>query len=125
MTSPCLEWEWLINFESMDSPDKNIISLLRNSLDIELKENISLNELREILATHINPLISNNFNKLISILYRLDINETTLKQLLAEKNDTDAAMIIADLIIQRQLQKIKSRESFRKNDSAIDEDEKW
>ena len=109
----------------MVSPDKNIISAIRISMDIELRENLSMDELRKKIAEYINPLISKNFNKLISILYRLDINESKLKQLLNDNPAGDAGMIIADLIIERQMQKTKSRESFRKKDNDIDESEKW
>jgi len=108
----------------MVSPDKNIVSAIRISLDIELQEGLSIDELKKIIADYINPLITNNFNKLISILYRMDINESKLKQLLADNPDKDAGMIIADLIIERQIQKIKSRKE-NKSDNIIPEDDKW
>jgi len=76
------------------------------------------------VSGYINPLITNNFNKLISILYRLDINETKLMQLLHDNPAEDAGMIIADLIIERQLQKIKSRKENTGN-NIIPEDDKW
>jgi hypothetical protein len=37
----------------------------------------------------------------------------------------DAATIIADLIIERQLQKIKSRRQFSRRDDNISEEDKW
>ncbi len=67
----------------MESPDKYIVAALRVSMGIDLQEGLSIDELKNILTDYINPLISNNFNKLISILYRMDINELKLKQLLA------------------------------------------
>ena len=110
----------------MESPDKNMVAALRTSIGIDLKEGLSLIELKNILAGYINSLISNNFNKLISILYRLDINESKLKQLLANNPGEDAGMIIADLIIERQMQKQISREKFSgKGENNIDENEKW
>lgn len=109
----------------MKPNDNTIVSALQGSLDIELQAGLSIDELRKKIADYINPLISNDFNKLISILYRLDINETKLVQLLHDTPGQDAGMIIADLIIERQLQKIKSREAFRKPGSDIDENEKW
>ena len=108
----------------MVSPDKNIVSALRISMDIDLKEGVSMGELKNIITDHVNLLISNNFNKLISLLYRLDINESKLKQLLADSPGEDAGMIIAELIIERQLQKIKSRNENNSN-NIIPEDDKW
>ncbi|MGZ8550758.1 MAG: hypothetical protein ACXWV2_08855 [Chitinophagaceae bacterium] len=110
----------------MSFPGKNIVPAISTSLGIELPGGLSLNELREIIADYINPLIGNNFNKLISILYRLDINEPKLRKLLNDNPAEDAGIIIADLIIERQIQKIQSRESFHKKDeTGIDENEKW
>ena len=108
----------------MASPDKNIVSALRVSMDIDLREGLSMDELKGIIADHVNLLIGSNFNKLISILYRVDINESKLKQLLADNPGEDAGMIIAELIIERQLQKIKIR-SENNNNNIIPEDDKW
>src|SRR5436190_4363961 len=91
----------------------NIVAGINNSLQLELKENISMDELRNLLSGHIHHLINNNFNKLVGILYRIDVSETKLRQLLEDKHAEDAGMIIADLIIERQVQKIQSRESYR------------
>jgi len=110
----------------MTVPVNNLVTVINNSLGIELNENISLDQLKDLLAGHINDLIEHNFNKLISILYRIDINESRLKQLLAENSAQDAGRIIAELVIQRQLQKIAYRERFgNTGENSIDENEKW
>jgi len=80
---------------------------------------------RNVLADRINDLVNNDFQKLVSILYRMDVNETKLKQLLKDNPGTDAGMIIADLMIERQAEKIKSREQYSKRDENIHDDEKW
>jgi hypothetical protein len=89
-----------------------------------LPENISFHLLKERLSSHINLLIQSDFQKLVSILYRVDVSEPKLKHLLKENPGYDAANIITDLIIERQLQKIKSRQEHR-NDENISDDEKW
>jgi hypothetical protein len=81
-------------------------------------------EIKENLAGFINFLLLNNFNRLLEILYRVDIDEEKLKQLLRENPHTDAAHIITDLIILRQKEKIQTKKDF-KQDVDIDEDEKW
>ena len=77
------------------------------------------------LAEKMNELIKNNFNHLVQILYRIDVNETKLKQVLKANPNEDAGKIIAQLIIERQQQKIISRNEFSKKDEAFDEEEKW
>lgn len=109
----------------MAQVDTELIPAIRHSLSIDMPEDISLEMLKEKLADYINQLIQADFDKLVSLLYRLDINETKLKSLLKENPGEDAGKIIADLIIERQLQKIKSRQQHSKRDDNIAEDEKW
>lgn len=73
----------------------------------------------------INYLILSDFDQLIQILYRLDISEKKVKQLLKTQKDTDAAEIITQLMIERQLQKIKTRRQFGKRDDNIPDEELW
>jgi len=98
---------------------------LNKDLAIELPGKISYKELQKLLAEHINHLIKNDFEKLVGYLYRIDVNEEKLKNLLHQYSDEDAGKIISLLIIERQEQKIRSRQQFRQRDNDISEDEKW
>ena len=74
-----------------------------------------------IISSEINRMILEDFPGLINLLYRLDINEDKLREIL--RNHTgDAGDLIANMIIERQLQKSRSRNLFKKNDS---DEEKW
>lgn len=77
------------------------------------------------LEEAVNQLLLADFNKLVSILYRMDISESKLKQLLHDRPSEDAAAIIAELMIERQAEKIKSRRQFSRSGDDIDENEKW
>ena len=76
-----------------------------------------------ILVQKIRELINTNFAELVNILYRLDISEKKLKEQLQNDNP-DSAGLIADMIIERQTQKIETRTLF-KNHQDIPENEKW
>ena len=80
---------------------------------------------RETLAAGINEMINNDFSGLINLLYRFDIDEKKLRDLLSADSGKDAGIIIADLLIERQLQKEKTRKEFNKDQNEIDENEKW
>ena len=77
------------------------------------------------MATYINNLIKNYFEKLITYLYRIDVSEAKLKSLLQQHPHEDAGNIIAALIIERQEQKIKTRQQFGQRDNSFEEEEKW
>lgn len=83
------------------------------------------NALLQALAQHINQLIQHGFERLVHLLYRIDVDEKKLKTVLQNNSGHDAGMLIAELIINRQLQKIQSRNRFTNNNDAIPEDEKW
>ncbi|MGE5107823.1 MAG: hypothetical protein ACM3H8_09785 [Sphingobacteriales bacterium] len=104
--------------------NKELIQSISNDLAIELPHKITHEELVEKLSAYINHLINHDFQQLVFILYRVDINEAKLKHLLQENPGENAGKIIAHLIIDRQLQKITSRREF-KSVKDIPDDEKW
>ena len=104
--------------------NEELINSLQKDFDIALTEKISAEEIRNKLAENINHLIIHDLNKLVSLLYRVDVNEPKLKYLLKENPGVAAGNIITDLIIERQLQKIKSRNENRQENNITDED-KW
>ncbi len=87
-------------------------------------EVVSMNAFKKLLSDHINYLITNDFSRLISVLYRLDISEKKLKELLKNSINTSAGDIIAEMIIERQAEKIRARKLFSGDDGDCDE-EKW
>jgi len=104
--------------------EEQVLQEVSKELEIVLSEK-DHSFARRIVAERINELVNTNFQKLVLILYRMDVNETKLKQLLKDNPGTDAGMIIADLMIERQAEKIKSREQYSKRDENISDDEKW
>ena len=76
------------------------------------------------LSFMINEMIDKDFNRLVLLLYRLDIDEAKLRRLLLQDREANAGDKITEMILARQLEKQKSRISYRPDDK-IDEDEKW
>lgn len=93
-------------------------------LNASLYPQSSFDVFKQNLSAYINQLINHDFEKLVRLLYRIDVSEKKLKSLLAQQQ-TDAGIIIAQLIIERQFQKIKTREQFKKRDNNFDEEERW
>ena len=77
------------------------------------------------LSYHINELIAKDFQKLVEILYRLDISEDKIRQILNDQKNEPSGRIIATLIIERQKEKLISRKKFRQDNKNINESEKW
>ena len=92
--------------------EKELVRIINKQDDIDLSEDISKNELQQKLTAFINELIVNDFQRLITILYRIDVDEKKLKRILLENAGTDAGEIIATLVIEREIQKIETRKQF-------------
>jgi hypothetical protein len=89
-----------------------LIKNLNHSYGLELAEQLSADGLEAVLAEKLNSLIHSDFNALIGILYRIDVDESRLKDLLKTNDGEDAGKIIARLIVERQRQKIQTRKVF-------------
>lgn len=81
-----------------------------------------LEQLKKYLTSKIKELLDTNYEKLINILYRIDVNEDKLNELFGTKNREYIPEHLAELIIERQLQKIKFRNAYRENNNRISED---
>lgn len=84
-------------------------------LDVQLTKtnNSSYEQLITMLSDILNDLIASDFNKLLSILYRIDVSEEKITNALANNTEhKSAGLILAELIIERQQQKILFRKQF-------------
>ena len=105
---------------------KDLVPEINSSFNLQLEPTLSAEELKSILTSEINRLINQDFEKLVYYLYRIDVNEQKMRKLLDQSEGENAASLIAGLVIERQLQKIKSRQQFSRRDHTnIDENEKW
>lgn len=104
--------------------DEIIEKLLIASRQIQ---DIATTELHRQIADDISWLILHNFEALVQILYQLDVHEEKLKARLQSNPEKDAAVIIVDMIIARQIEKWKTRQGLSDLHSADnpDADERW
>ncbi|MEO8108754.1 MAG: hypothetical protein ABI594_01920 [Ginsengibacter sp.] len=81
-------------------------------------------QLKEQLTAYINDLIIKDFPSLVQLLYRIDVDEKKLKNILQKQQHTDAAIVISELIIERQMRKKEMKQRFKKPGDTS-EDELW
>lgn len=67
------------------------------------------NAVREKLAILIAHLMQTNFEKLCQAMYRLDVSEARFDRVMNEKAMEDIPYAIADLVIEREMQKVRTR----------------
>lgn len=105
---------------------KNIISLIgaeTSVSEVESKDESILNYI-ELRVQH---LIDTDFQGLLQILYRLDVNENELKMNIEKTSPDKVPRLIAEMIFKREKQKLKTKEQYRqfKSDNIEDDEERW
>jgi hypothetical protein len=84
-------------------------SLVENSLPAV--NDLSL--IREHLIKKETELLSRDYDRFLSNLYRIDVNEKKVSQILHSKDRTTIPEKLADLIIERQLLRVKTQSLYR------------
>ncbi|TCD26899.1 hypothetical protein EZ456_10220 [Pedobacter psychrodurus] len=88
----------------------SLISII--SKDFDIPDDLSENQLRDAMVAAFAYLIDNDFPKLIQILYKADVDQYKLKELLETKVGQSSAEIIADTYIARQMAKIETWKKY-------------
>lgn len=78
-------------------------------------ESIDLNTLHEKLSLLVAYLLEKDMHRLLNAMYRLDVSEQKFHDAMLSESKQEAAIRIADLIIEREMQKVKTRLEYRKH----------
>ena len=92
--------------------EKDFLISDNNSL-VPFAELVSLEEFKKYLTEKLKYLLDEKFDILVNILYRIDINEKKLSGLFSGKDRNSIPTALADLIIDRQLEKIRLRKLYK------------
>ena len=78
-------------------------------------EDIDLNTLHKKLSILIAYLLENDMHRLLNAMYRLDVNEVKFHEAMQGESKQEVAIRVADLIIEREMQKVKTRLHYKKH----------
>ena len=97
-----------------------------NELDESLREFLQINRsekstlrfedeanLIATLSQRIKELMAQDFESLMSMMYRLDIDESKIKQALAPGNVEDPSVSLAKIIIERQKRRMETKSKYQ------------
>lgn len=78
-------------------------------------QSIDWEAVQQQLTVFLDEMITVDFNRVLTILYRIDVSEVKVKKVLNENLDNKSVgAILARLIVDRQKEKIKFRQQFSK-----------
>jgi hypothetical protein len=101
-------------------PVKDIVNVIEQDFRIADSDSLipagdvdNFEALKAYLTEKLSYLLDNKYDKLVNVLYRIDVNEEKLAKLFADTNREFIPAALADLIIERQIQKIKFRQKYK------------
>lgn len=108
----------------METEQSALAASLREKLDIDIPEGYSEEEIKLMLEKRLGQLLERNPEEFFQLLYRIDIPERSLQTVLQQE---DALTVLAGMVYQRQLQKVKTRLFYKSqnNDKTPDDELGW
>lgn len=96
--------------------DETLLPSVSASLQkyIDVTEDLSYEKLKEQLTERLVFMLHYEMEKLMGILYRIDVREKDVKAAFDQNNPKLIAPLLAIAIIERELEKAKSRRDSRK-----------
>lgn len=101
---------------SSDKLVDQLIVLLDKNFELSsatLPSKPDLNTIRQRLITVISWLLTHDLNRLLAIFYRIDLDEKKVNEILAFSESNQLAERLSDMVIERELQKAKTRINYR------------
>ena len=69
--------------------------------------------IKEFLVKRINELMSRDYERFLNRLYRIDVSESKVQEILHSKDKTTVTEKLADLIIERQMLRLKTQVLYK------------
>jgi hypothetical protein len=98
---------------------EELASLINKDLDTSSEgmlihtKGVDQNLLKLKLTEVIDHLLNTDFEKLCNAMYRLDVSEHKFHKVLTEKSKEEVAPALADLVIEREWQKVRTRRLYK------------
>jgi hypothetical protein len=85
---------------------------LSGNYGLDLSERLSWEEGEALLAGRLNEMARDDFHGLVALLYRIDVHEGRLREALKSQEGVDAGRIMARMVLERLMEKIRTRREY-------------
>ncbi len=102
--------------QSIINPDVVQIVARDLGLALEDRDNISYQELLELVAQQIAEFLDKRPETLFSLLYRLDVDQEKVDDVINQFSETPKNILLAELIILRQIKRIETKLKYKQED---------
>jgi len=96
----------------MTEDNKQVYEIISGNFELEKVNEITIEEIQRILTERIREMLDKNVEKLILILYRIDVNQKKTDGIFKSPFKDEIAENLAAAVIERQLEKIETRKKY-------------
>ncbi len=97
----------------MDKKSTEVFDIVTRNFEIEGNKEADLEALKFLLAGRIREMLERNVERLVSIMYRIDLNPKVVDGIFENASKDEIAVKLAEAVIERQMQKAVTREIYR------------
>lgn len=94
---------------SEDDIQRSASAIIARAFDLDIDEHDAYKRIRDQVLNRIIELLTRNPEKLMAILYRIDVPESVVASIFATALPPDVPDQLADLVMERQLAKARTR----------------
>jgi plasmid maintenance system antidote protein VapI len=117
---------WNTLYDMTDNPQNiEVFELIARDLGLDKteKEQISYQELTDLVADRIAHMLTTSPETLFSLLYRLDVSEKKVDAVMKGSDSRPTNVALAGLIIDRQIERLRTKKEYRQDN--INGWERW
>jgi hypothetical protein len=105
----------------MENEINEVYGIISRNFEVERSGEITFETLRDLLGMRIRELLDKNLEKLVSIMYRIDLNQEKVDRIFENISKDEIAFQLAVLIIERQMEKVRTRSLYKNTEDQIEE----
>lgn len=94
---------------SEDDIQRSASAIIARAFDLDIEEHDAYKRIREQVLNRIIELLTRNPERLMAILYRIDVPESAVTSIFDTALPPDVPDLLADLVMERQLAKARTR----------------
>lgn len=91
---------------------QEVYSIISANFDLAPGNMLSFEQIHRILTIRIHELLEKNVEKLVFILYRIDVGQKRTDEIFNNPSKEEIASLLATAVIERQLEKVKTRRKY-------------
>ena len=105
----------------MENEINEVYSIISRNFEVERSGEITIESLVKLLSVRIRELLDKNLEKLVSIMYRIDLNQMKVDRIFENNSKDEIANQLAVFIIERQMEKVRTRILYKNTEDQIEE----